>query len=110
MIYVVQPEPGRPVKIGFSRVQRSSEVIRRVMALEPGCPWPLRLICAIEGGTYEESMLHARFADLRIHREWFRLEGELLLWLRGLAGEKVGPSWPQRTGAVVDLAARRAAR
>lgn len=110
MIYVAQPEPGGPVKIGFSKVKRSSEVMRRLAQLEPGCPWPLRLICTLHGGIYEERELHARFEHLRIHREWFRLEGELLLWLRGIAGgENVGPSWPVQTGVVIDFAARRRA-
>ena len=100
MIYVIQPEPGGPVKIGYTRETAPGSVRRRMAALEPGCPWPLKLVCTLPGGRYEEAQLHDRFAALRVHREWFRLEGELALWLRGLAGERVGPAMPERPRVV----------
>jgi hypothetical protein len=99
MVYVAQPALGGPVKIGFCRGGHSA-VHKRIAELEPGCPWPLRLVTTLEGGRYEENRLHHRFAHLRIHREWFALEGELALWLRGLAGERVRSSRPE-LGAVV---------
>ncbi len=101
---MAQPEPGGPVKIGYSRVDRPSEVMRRIAVLEPGCPWPLRLIGTTKGTVYDERKLHDRFAHLRIHREWFRLEGELQLWVNGIAnGRHVGPPHPAREGEIRSL-------
>lgn len=99
MIYIAQPEPGGPVKIGYTSVNRPSEAMRRIKALEPGCPWPLRLVCTVNGTRNDEANLHARFARFRTHREWFRPEGELALWIRGLGGD-LGPAHPLPTNVV----------
>lgn len=47
MIYVAQPDVGGPVKIGYTRCQIPSEANRRLAALEPGCPWPLKLVVTL---------------------------------------------------------------
>lgn len=101
MIYVVQPEPGGPVKIGYTWVGYVEDVQKRIRSLETGCPWPLKLLATIDGSTALESRLHQRFREYRVHREWFRVEGELAEWLREIAGDKVGPSMPVDTSNVL---------
>lgn len=107
MIYVLQPEVGGPVKIGYSKDRNGVYV--RAATLEPGCPWPLKVVYMAEGGKWDEGRLHARFQQYRIHREWFALEGGLLLWLNGLS-DKAGPTWPtpdHGEAEVIELGAAR---
>jgi hypothetical protein len=109
VIYVAQPTVGGPVKIGYTDGDRGA-AHKRIAVLEPGCPWPLRLVCVMEGSLYDERQLHERFAEFRIHREWFRLEGALSLWLRGLAGDAIGPSTPQVPASITEMRPRRLRR
>lgn len=72
-VYFIQAEPVEAVKIGYSRYHPRE----RMRALQLGCPTPLKLTAFIEGSMKDEDALHRAFAHLRIHTEWFRLEGEL---------------------------------
>lgn len=64
---------GYAVKIGFSAV-----ITERMKALRSGSPRPLFLLTSIEGGEAEEAAMHAWFAHLRLHGEWFRAAPELV--------------------------------
>jgi len=69
-VYVIQACQGGPVKIG-----RSVDVDRRLTEVQPGHPFELRVARLFEGvDPAFESWLHTRFADYRLHGEWFEEE------------------------------------
>lgn len=80
-IYFVGAETVEAVKIGFSRYHPSY----RMKSLQIGCPLPLKILTFVEGSNDEEAALHAAFSGLRIHGEWFRLEGLLRYLVSQLA-------------------------
>jgi hypothetical protein len=74
--FVVCPETAR-CKIGFTK----GKVQKRIASLQTGSPSELVLI-AMQPGTLEtERKLHVRFADSRLHGEWFRLTDQLRAYL-----------------------------
>ena len=74
VVYFVQAGlAGRPVKIGYAQ-----EMCRRIGNLQLGCPEPMEVLLAVGGGRDLEGELHQRFAHLRIHQEWFRVDIDLL--------------------------------
>jgi hypothetical protein len=56
----------------------------RTCALQTGSPEPLRLVGVTTGGRAVERSLHARFASVRTHGEWFAASEELLAYIRSL--------------------------
>lgn len=62
------------VKIGYTAKHPSS----RLKALQTGCPVPLSILGFMEGDPELEAKLHRTFAPLRLHGEWFRMEGKLV--------------------------------
>jgi len=62
------------MKIGFTR----QGVANRLLALQTGCPLPLRTFGYFPGTIDDERRLHAAFASLRMQGEWFRLAGKLI--------------------------------
>lgn len=75
-------KPAGPVKIGFS-----SKPADRISALEPGALGErLHVIFLIEAGeTYGEGRrvekaCHDEFSSLRINREWFRFDQQMLTY------------------------------
>lgn len=68
MIYFVQAEIGGPVKVGYT----GGEPAERIRDLQCGSPFKLRLLGTIEGNQAAERALHKRFAEHRLHGEWFR--------------------------------------
>lgn len=65
-VYVIGMVGQRPVKIGHSGNPWS-----RLQALQTANPIPLELRAAYVGGRELEEQLHERFADIRMHGEWF---------------------------------------
>lgn len=65
-IYLIQGEPGTPVKIGFSDTPKS-----RRRTLQTASPYPLRILCVIPGNRRLEKVMHERFRGARIKGEWF---------------------------------------
>ena len=59
-------------KIGFSRSPES-----RIMDLQTGCPFALKVIHVIEGSLQTEKELHRKFRMLKTYGEWFKIEGIL---------------------------------
>lgn len=72
-IYFIRSGASGPIKIGITR-----EISTRIQELQTGNPERLHLLGRLLGGRFEESELHRRFADHRIHSEWFRPVPELL--------------------------------
>ncbi len=64
------------VKIGFAKEVRS-----RLPRLQTSSPVKLQLLMAIEGKASLERDFHRKFAALRAHGEWFKLDGALSSYL-----------------------------
>lgn len=64
------------VKIGFAKEVRS-----RLPRLQTSSPVKLQLLMAIEGKASLERDFHRKFAALRAHGEWFKLDGALSAYL-----------------------------
>jgi hypothetical protein len=68
VIYVVQGEPGSPVKIGFTQY---ADVSKRLSALQTGSVAVLRIIAQTPAYRQHERIIHAALAGDRLHGEWF---------------------------------------
>lgn len=82
IIYAVQMIDGINdyVKIG-----QTTAFIGRLEALRCSSPYPLKVIVTFLADDFiqaEETVIHQKFAHLRVRREWFKPEKELLDWLR----------------------------
>jgi hypothetical protein len=88
-VYFVRQDVDGLIKIGFA-----SNIRARVCSFQTANPSPLRFLGAVIGaGLDDEAALHARFADLRARREWFRPGAELLAFIASTHGA------PPRIGA-----------
>lgn len=86
-VYFAQLTTGGPIKIGMAKRLRT-----RMFALQSGCPYPLQVLYAMpEAGYKEEAALHRRFADQRLHGEWFRPAPKLRDLIAVLAGDEGTP-------------------
>lgn len=72
--YICCPETAR-LKIGFTK--RAPEA--RLRALQTGSPTRLFLMAMQAGSIEAEQALHARFAESRLHGEWFEATDEIML-------------------------------
>ncbi len=86
MIYFLASPTTNSVKIGHTRVG----IEARFAQILPYSPVPLELVATVEGDTRLETALHAEFDALRLHNEWFKLEGELRALVRRIIVD--GPS------------------
>ena len=79
IVYVAWAAGDAFVKIGKTRA-----LTTRIAEIQTGNPRALQILVAFESDLngWNERALHYRFDDLRAEGEWFRLEGELLEWLR----------------------------
>lgn len=68
---------GDAVKIGFA-----INPFKRLQELQVSHHRVLRMIGTISAPDYQERMLHNRFRHLRIRGEWFRLEDDILDFVR----------------------------
>jgi hypothetical protein len=71
-LYIIQSAAG-PIKIGISVNPRG-----RLKGLQTAHPWKLSLLCVIPGGCALEAQYHARFAEHRLHGEWFSPHPDIL--------------------------------
>lgn len=70
LVYFVRPiGAAGPVKIGCT-----TRPMKRLHELMHWSPAPLELAAAFAGTVVDEERLHAHFADLRSHAEWFRAD------------------------------------
>lgn len=65
-VYFIEAEGLERIKIG-----RAADPQRRLLQLQTASPAPLRLVCSIPGGSFEEESMHKLFASDRIQLEWF---------------------------------------
>lgn len=87
-VYFVRAEYARKaVKIG-----RANNVAKRLAGLQTACPEELTLLCAVRCSEWRpiaasalEAKLHASFADLRIHGEWFEWHDDIARAIEYLA-------------------------
>lgn len=77
-IYFVS-DNSETVKIGFSKNPWARLSDLRVS--RPG----LQLLGSVQGTLYDEKNMHKQYDSFRLQGEWFRLDGELLEFLSGLA-------------------------
>lgn len=73
-------------KIGFTRGNPAS----RLRDLQCGSPLKLQLYAYTEGSKEAESIFHDTFAPLRLHGEWFKVEGKLQDFLFYLIEDAAG--------------------
>ncbi len=71
-VYFIQAETGQ-IKIG-----RAFDVGARQSAMRTMSPVPLTLLCAISGDMRVELGYHKRFAEHRLHGEWFAPHPDIL--------------------------------
>lgn len=76
-VYFIQADEG-PIKIGVA-----ASPLYRLGGLQTASPYPLRLLAVMPNqGALGESALHAKFAHLRTHGEWFRAAPDLLAYIK----------------------------
>lgn len=68
---------------GAVKIGSSCNVRRRLEELQKHNSMPIRLLAAFDGGEATEAYYHGRFRQLRLHGEWFRIDGKLSQFLRG---------------------------
>lgn len=73
---------------GRVKIGRAVDVAARVSQIANGSPFRPALIYSIGGPRALEAELHARFAEDRVHREWFRLSDHLRRYLNGRLDEQ----------------------
>ena len=93
LIYVLQCEPGTPIKVGIAR-----DVQSRIASLQTGNPNRLYLMFVAPGDQQLERALHHKLRDCRGLGEWFLGPeiADFLKWFEGVAWEAVDTY--ERTG------------
>lgn len=79
-IYFIQEVPDGAIKIGYT----GGDPFQRLSALQTGNSKPLKLLAFAPGSPQHERGLHERFAELRLHGEWFRADPRLLGFIDGM--------------------------
>lgn len=76
-VYVLKRPDRRLVKIGVT-----TNLAERMRTLRTAAGCELSLLLAFAGARGDEQLLHARFAHLRTHGEWFRYAPSLERWVQ----------------------------
>ena len=87
MIYFIEAVGTDRVKIGSAR-----NVVDEFDKLRRDAPVELKILKVIDGGRHEEKTLHERFAEHRVHFEWFELE-PLRSFIERLPTEELRRPW-----------------
>jgi hypothetical protein len=66
-IYFIQAHGDGPIKIGFT----ASNPRRRMVEIQVSCPWPIKLLGAIEGTVSQEKQIHLVLGRFKTSGEWF---------------------------------------
>jgi hypothetical protein len=87
VVYFVQiaEQPESPIKIGSTTLNGLTD---RMIGLQNGCPYRLRLLALMDGDVRTEKRLHASFRDSRVIGEWFQPTAALLAMIEGLRAGK----------------------
>lgn len=81
------------VKIGYSE-----DPTRRLTKINADAPFPCELLGWVAADDYPERELHERFADARLHSEWFAAVPEILAFIEAasVAGPVAGDRFERR--------------
>lgn len=66
-IYFIQAQGNGPIKIGST----GDNPRKRMVKIQSDCPWPVRLLGAIEGTVSQEKQIHLVLSRYRTQGEWF---------------------------------------
>ncbi len=69
----------------YLKIGKAIDVAARREQLQAMNPEPLLLVLAVQGGILLETALHNRFADRKLHGEWFSIDDDLMRFLWELA-------------------------
>jgi hypothetical protein len=94
VIYFMQGGKRGLIKIGFT----AGPVSARRRSLQCASPVRLNVLLTLPGDEPEEKALHARFAHLRRHGEWFRPGPDLLAFVAERKREKLHRDIPPACG------------
>lgn len=53
------------------------------LQIQAHCPYPIEVLHIFAGRANEERPLHRRFSQYRERGEWFRIAGDVEVWLDG---------------------------
>lgn len=73
---------------GRIKIGRAIDVPARVSQIANGSPFRPVLIYSVSGSLSAEAEVHARVAEDRVHREWFRLSDHLRRYLNNRLDEQ----------------------
>lgn len=82
VVYFLEAVGVDKIKIGAS-----SHVQKRIRSIQKTSPVQLRLLAIMKGGGPVEEKLHAQFAHLRSHGEWFHAATELRDFVKRIEAE-----------------------
>ena len=74
MIYLIKAKDWNFYKIGYA----SKSIKKRVKSIQTSCPFKLKVIKKINGGFYQETILHTLFKSKQQQGEWFKLDNQYL--------------------------------
>lgn len=66
---------------GRVKIGRAMDVGKRVSSISTGSPFRPVVLLSVSGSLSAEKEIHTRFAEDRVHREWFRLSDHLRRYL-----------------------------
>jgi hypothetical protein len=72
-VYFIQMDRIGPIKIGFTK-----DIGKRLLSLQVGSPYPLRLLLITPGNERFEKEIHSCLNNLRMEGEWFLPHPKLL--------------------------------
>lgn len=76
-VYFIACRETERCKIGFTR----GDVLKRLRSLQTGAAGELKLIAMQPGTPETERALHERFAEQRLHGEWFEMNEPLFVYM-----------------------------
>lgn len=73
-IYFIQAQGDGPIKIGVT----GDNPRKRMVKIQSDCPWPVKLLGAIEGTVSQEKQIHLVLARYKTQGEWFEPTANVL--------------------------------
>lgn len=84
-VYFVRSIETDRIKVGYTY----GSVNKRLCTMQTGSPEKLELLLSVpNAGRYEESWIHRRFKETRIHGEWFKMDEEMKIFIRAIKSYK----------------------
>lgn len=79
VVYFIRCAEAARIKIGTT-----TNLERRLASIQAGTPLRIELLVTLTGDSRIEKKIHAQFAHLRVHGEWFEAAPDLLEYIDGL--------------------------